>query len=181
VEEISQETIIAAAEGNIKAFEAIFAAHSSFVYNIALRMTSAPEDAKDITQEVFLLLHRKLGGFKFQSALKTWIYRVTVNQTITYLKSKKHKKHASYDDGMDSLCNNGSFRQDIEAQETVSLLLEKLTPEQRICVVLRNVKGLSYAEIADSVGVNADVVRSRLKRAREKLASLKKEVEAYGL
>ena len=75
--------------GDISAFEAIYRKYASFVYNVAYRITPLKEDAQEITQEVFITVHRQLAGFQFKSAFKTWLYRVTVNCALNMLKKKK--------------------------------------------------------------------------------------------
>ena len=186
MQDLSEEVIRRAAAGDISAFEAVFRTYSDYVFNIALRTTRNHEDAQEITQDVFIALYNKLSGFKFQSGLKTWLYRITVNMTINYLKKEsKHRNNTvEYDDALGGLYTRPGVRgqADQEHQEyIVHKLLDGLSPEQKECVVLRNIEGFTYEEIAQALSIDINAVRSRLKRAREKLISLRKEVTAYEL
>ncbi len=185
MEDISLDVIRKASAGDVGAFEAVFRKYADYIFNIALRATHNQEDAQEITQEVFVAVHHNLGRFRFESGFKTWIYRIAVNMTINYLKKEaKHRDVVEYDDavGVSWVRPEIYGRADQEHHEfLVNKLLRALTPEQRVCVILRNIEGLTYEEIARELGVNMNTVRSRLKRAREKLISLGKEVPGHEL
>ena len=187
MEEIAKDILIRASQGDIQAFENVYKASSSFVYNVALRVVNNREDALEVAQEVFMIIHRKLKGFRFESSFKTWVYRVTANSAINFAKKSSRMKTVPYEDsftcpaaggGEGALFNEAQTRMDQEHQsQLVENLLAKLNPDQRACVVLRDIQGLSYGEIAQALNININTVRSRLKRSREKLLSLKKLVE----
>ncbi len=186
MQDVSQDIILKAADGDLDAFEMIFRFYSNYVFNVALRTAQSREDAEEITQEVFMTVYRKLESFRYQSSLKTWIYRITVNMTLNYLKKEaKHKNKAvEYDENFEpqEVKNDVKALTEKEYKDClIERLLNYLTPEQKICIVLRNVEGLSYEEIAQSLKIDINAVRSRLKRAREKLLSLKKEEITHGL
>jgi RNA polymerase sigma-70 factor (ECF subfamily) len=181
MENISDEMIARAAQGDQAAFEAVYRSFSKFVYNVAWRIVHAHEDAEEVTQEVFLTIYRKLSSFKFQSTLKTWIYRVTINAALNYSKklSKTKNKTTEYNEQIHcaGILGEAQVRADKEHNEKlVEELLKTLTPDQRACIVLRNIEGLSYQEIAEALGLNINTVRSRLSRGREALLQLRKEV-----
>jgi RNA polymerase sigma-70 factor (ECF subfamily) len=126
-------------------------------------------------------IFKKLSTFRFDSSLKTWIYRITSNISINYLKKKikQEKNHVSYDDALEKKqitepADPRSFEPGQE--EVINSLLDMLNPDQRACIVLRNMEGLSYQEIAESLNININTVRSRLKRARTILLAKKTEV-----
>ncbi|HPN88003.1 MAG TPA: sigma-70 family RNA polymerase sigma factor [Candidatus Omnitrophota bacterium] len=183
--EIDRDIIIKASQGDISSFESIFKMYSSYVFNVALRMTRERQGAQEITQDVFLTLYHKLKDFQYQASLKTWIYRITVNHSINYMKKQgqwTNKVVYQQDEHVASVANDIYKNLEKEYHENViEKLLAVLTPEQRVCIVLRNMEGLSYEEIAQALNVDINVVRSRLKRAREKLLSVKQEVMAYEL
>ncbi|MFA5259994.1 MAG: sigma-70 family RNA polymerase sigma factor [Candidatus Omnitrophota bacterium] len=186
MQDISPDVIRKASAGDIDAFEAVFRTYADYVFNIALRTTRNHEDAQEITQDVFVTLHRKLSSFKFQSGLKTWIYRITVNMTINYLKreSKYRGNVVEYNDALGGPCvrPEADGQADREQREYfMNKLLDALTPEQRACVKLRNIEGFTYEEIAQELNIDINAVRSRLKRAREKMISLRKEVAVHEL
>ena len=79
---ITENTIIKASEGSMEDFERIYKEYSGFVYNVAFRVVNNMDEAQEVTQEVFLIVYRKLKSFQFKSSFKTWIYRITVNLAI---------------------------------------------------------------------------------------------------
>lgn len=180
---LSTQTLRAAAQGDMGAFEQVYRAYAPFVYNVALRMVEAREDAEEITQEVFLIVHRKLASFMFRSSLKTWVYRITANCAINFLnkRNREGKGRVDLDEALafTPAADNTRGRMEKEDREyRVRMLLELLNPDERACVVLRNIEGLSYAEVARSLDLNINTVRTRLKRAREKMLKTGKEVIA---
>ncbi len=178
---ISENIIIEASKGSLESFESIYKVYSGFVYNVAFRVVNNMDEAQEISQEVFLAVYRKLKSFKFKSSFKTWIYRITVNMAINYAKkkSKDRDRTVEYDDNSEFNRTINSASEEIEReqqQKVISTLLEALNPDQRACIVLRSLEGLSYQEIAESLNVNINTVRSRLKRARETLLAKRKEM-----
>lgn len=186
MQEITDDILTKASQGDLECFKKVYKAAGGFVYNVALRVTANKEDAEEVTQEVFLTVHHKLKEFRFQSSFKTWVYRITVNHAINYAKknSKERNRTVEYDENLNAVVvpaqNTSSLDQEAK-EKLVQKLLSNLNPEQRACVVLRNIEGLSYQEIADSLGINLNTVRSRLKRAREALLSFGKEVVHHEL
>ena len=178
---ISDETINRAAQGDQEAFESLYRSFSKFVYSVSWRIVHTHEDAQEVTQEVFLTVYRKLGSFRFQSAFKTWLYRITINQALNYSKkmSKHNQRRTEYDDQLHSFVVSGEMNEAINKEyneNIIAELLKVLTPDQKVCIVLRNIEGLSYQEMAETLNININTVRSRLKRARETLLAIRKEV-----
>ena len=179
MQEISNEILAKAAGGDITSFEAIYKAASGFVYNVARRIVYNTPDAEEVTQEVFLKIHKNLRNFRLESSLKTWIYRITVNCAINHSKrsTRQRKKEEAYYGELNpwqsaedpALAGQGY-------KEMIEMLLKILNPDQRICVVLRSIEGLSYKEIAEVLKIGINTVRTRLKRARGKLLTMRKEV-----
>ncbi len=181
MDNITENIIIEASEGNTEAFERIYNEYSGFVYNVAFRVVNNIDEAEEITQEVFITVYRKLKSFKFKSSLKTWVYRIAVNMAIDYAKKRKREQDhtVSYEDYNKPGETTDPLSEEIERAEqekTISTLLEALSPDQRACIVLRSIEGLSYQEISESLNININTVRTRLKRAREKLIDLRKEM-----
>jgi RNA polymerase sigma-70 factor (ECF subfamily) len=189
MEEIAKDILIRASQGDIQAFENVYKASSSFVYNVALRVVNNREDALEVAQEVFMIIYHKLKGFRFESSFKTWVYRITANSAINFAKKSSRIKTVPYEDsfachatggGEGAVLSEAQTRMDQEHQsQLVENLLAELNCDQRACVVLRDIQGLSYEEIARALNININTVRSRLKRSREKLLSLKKQGEIY--
>jgi RNA polymerase sigma-70 factor (ECF subfamily) len=177
--DIQKDILIRAAQGDAQAFEEVYKVSSSFVYNVAYRVVNNREDALEVSQEVFMLIYNKLKGFRFESSFKTWVYRITANHAINFAKKNSRAKTVPYEDtyGEGAVLSDVQANMDQEHQnQLVESLLAELNPDQRACVVLRDIQGLSYEEIAQALNININTVRSRLKRSREKLMSLKSKV-----
>lgn len=177
--DISNETVGRAANGDMQAFEEIYRATSAFVYNIALRMTNNSADADEVTQEAFIRIHKNLRYFGYRSAFRTWVYRVAVNTALNFCKkrSRIYKGKTEYDPVHHDIGVDGNQRSNLDNEDIrkdVNRLLGYLDTDQRTCIVLREIEGLEYKEIADTLGINLNTVRSRLKRAREKIIAVVK-------
>lgn len=172
--DISNDLVMKASHGDMAAFEEIYKAASGFVYNVALRITNNPADADEVTQDVFVKVHKNLRDFGFRSAFRTWIYRITANTALNHCKwhSRREKGNVEYDPAVHDIAapDEAAAEGDREdAEKKIAVLLEALDPDQRACIVLREMEGLDYKAIADTLKININTVRSRLKRAREKL------------
>ncbi len=172
--DIALEILERASEGDIGAFEQVYKAVSGFVYNVALRITRNSADAEDVTQDVFMKIYHNLKGFEFRSSFKTWVYRITVNTAInSYRKSTIEEKNRIGDNSIiESLPDSRSTAEDViqtDNETKLNSLLEMLSPDHRACLILRELEGLSYQEIATALKVPVNTVRSRLKRARQAL------------
>ncbi|MBF0505129.1 MAG: RNA polymerase sigma factor [Candidatus Omnitrophica bacterium] len=179
MQDISEDILTRASQGDIQAFEEVYKTTSSFVYNVALRIVNNQEDAKEVTQEVFIIIYNKLKNFRFESAFKTWVYRITANYAINFAKKNSRIKTAPFDEALGEGAVENEAEAHIEEEhqsQAVENLLKEINPDQRACVVLRNIEGLSYQEIAKALNININTVRSRLKRAREKLMAVKQQV-----
>lgn len=174
MEDIHQSTIHQAANGDINSFKVIYDVMKDYVYTVAYRITSSREDAEEVTQDVFVNIHKNLKSFKFQSSLKTWVYRIATNTAIN--RAKKNSRKSGREVALDENIPLQSFGETLTEQARkennealVNKFLDQLNPDQRACVMLRDSEGLSYGEIAETLNININTVRSRLKRAREKL------------
>jgi RNA polymerase sigma-70 factor, ECF subfamily len=151
------------------------------VYQLALHLLGDPQEAMDLSQEVFLQVFRTLGQFRGQSTLRTWIYRIVVNQASNRRRSWRRRFRAFQVTLEDSVATRGELPashrstapdQVLQQHETAGRVwaaLDTLPFDQRVAVVLRELDGLSYEEIADSLGIAVGTVKSRLARARENL------------
>ncbi|MEE8575457.1 MAG: sigma-70 family RNA polymerase sigma factor [Thermodesulfobacteriota bacterium] len=171
MKEITNEIIDRAGLGEELAFEKIYKASAGFVYNTALRIVADPEDAKEVTQEVFIKIYREIKGFEFRSSFKTWVYRITANTALNKCRARGQRgREVAIDTRM--AANSAQVRGSEESligkenKRELTELLQTLNPDQRACIVLRELEGLSYSEIADTLEVNINTVRTRLLRAR---------------
>lgn len=172
--EVSCDTLQRASQGDIEAFEQLYKAASGFVYNVAFRVTRNSADAEEVTQDVFMKIYHNLKGFQFRSAFKTWVYRVTMNTAINYYRRSRGEKHdrVDYESVSGSVPDASSTAETIiqhDNETRLAVLLDMLSPEHKSCVLLREIEGLSYQEIAATLQIPVNTVRSRLKRAREAL------------
>lgn len=178
--DISKELLDRAASDDPEAFSEIYKAASGFVYNVALRVIGNAEDAQEAVQETFIKILRYLRDFHFQSSFKTWVYRITVNTSLDIRRksSSERGKRVEITEDMDieqlqpASMRENPIERSLDARasgEIVNKMLGLLNDDQRVCVVLRDMQGLSYEEIAKTLKINKNTVRSRLKRARETL------------
>jgi RNA polymerase sigma-70 factor (ECF subfamily) len=166
--------------GDEAACAELVAAHQRMVYGLAFNLLGNRDDALDLSQDVFLRIFRTLSSFRGQSALRTWIYRIVVNQARNRQRWWRRRHRAEQVSLDDYLRNFGDLeaRQDIlpdrllASKETAAKIwqaMDRLPFEQRTALILREVDGLRYDEIAYSLDVAVGTVKSRLTRARQAL------------
>jgi RNA polymerase sigma-70 factor (ECF subfamily) len=165
--------------GDDAAFGEVYQRFGEMVYNVALRLSGHREEASDLTQEIFLRIYRHLGGFGGRSTLKTWIFRVAVNHCRDRLS--RHQVTTEPIDG-GTHDQRTDFADPSRSPEELALAaddgrrvadcLDRLPHCFREAVVLRDIEGLSYEEIADVLGIRVGTVRSRIARGREQLRVL---------
>ena len=165
-----------AARGDAEAFNVLLGAHERRMYAVALRMCGNAEDAQDCLQEAMLRVFRSIGGFKAQSSFSTWVYRITMNTCLDELRRRKSRPSASLDGLLDagwSPVDEGESPEGHalrnESRRNLEACIQELPEDMRAALVLRDVHGYAYDEIADALGVNVGTVKSRISRAREKL------------
>jgi RNA polymerase sigma-70 factor (ECF subfamily) len=187
MQEIERELITGAAQGDMRAFREIYARASGYVYTLAYRVVGTKHDAEEVTQDVFLKIHRSLGSFKFESSFKTWLYRIAVNTALNHAKKRSRVTTREVEEVFEdpATVTQPEAGKRLEAEDTsrrLKTLLDQLNPDQRACILSREIEGMDYQEIATSLGININTVRSRLKRARETLMVLgKTEVASHGM
>lgn len=179
--EISSEILTRASNGDIEAFEQVYKNFSKFVYNVSLKITRHSHDAEEVTQDTFMKIYHKLKTFRFRSSFRTWVYRIAVNTAINYRRSliKRESQWVDFETvaltlSDDKMVSDNIIKQDDSAR--LDLLLKGLKPAYRVCLILREIEGLSYQEIASVLEIPVNTVRSRLKRAREALMEVTKVV-----
>jgi len=170
---ISGEIADAFVSGDLKAFEKVYTETFKTIYQLIYRMTGNRQDAEDITHDVYVRAYEKRALYKKdRSALSTWIYRVAVNYTLNALRKKKRWNSAS-------IVENGAavevLIENLDGMELVAQLLDKLNPDYKACLVLREVEERPYQEIAAVLGISIGTVRSRISRGRDQLKKLFKE------
>ena len=174
-----QELVRAAAGGDTEAFERLVETYENKIYTLALRMSGSPDDAGDIAQEAFLAAWRGLPAFRGEAGFATWLYRLASNAAIDYLRrQRKQRGELSLDDeelGLDAV-DAGPGPQDAaegeEVRSAVAAGLGALSEGHRQVLVLRELQGLSYEEIAAVLAVDLGTVKSRISRARSALRKI---------
>jgi RNA polymerase sigma-70 factor (ECF subfamily) len=168
------------AAGDEMAFAELVAEHQRMVVQLAFNLLGDRDEALDLSQDVFICVFRTIGQFRGQSALRTWIYRIAVNQARNrhrFWRRRRRADQVSLDAHVEA---HGDFQCGAEvgpdrilAQKELATrlqdALDALPFDQRTAVVLREIDGLSYEEIAFSLGVAVGTVKSRLTRARQTL------------
>lgn len=161
-------------------FREIYKQFNRLVYNLALSYLQNTEDAEEITQDVFIQIHNALERFENKSALKTWIYRITINKSLDYLKAKRRKKRLAF---VSSLFNSNNqlihepieFRHPgilAEQKENAAILfqcIEELPENQKTAFLLSKVEGLSNGEISEIMKASISSIESYLFRAKQNL------------
>jgi RNA polymerase sigma-70 factor, ECF subfamily len=162
--------------------------HQRMVYQLSLNLLGDHNEALDLSQEVFLRVFRTIHGFRGQSTLRTWIYRIVVNQARNrqrWWRRRRRSHQVSLDEhirdhGELAAPGNGGSPDKALGQkqlaERLRLALERLPFDQKTALVLREIDGLSYEEIGFSLGIAVGTVKSRLARAREALRGQLRDV-----
>ena len=169
-------------EGSEWAYEELLTRFQQPVYTLALRLLNNQSEACDVVQEVFLKVFRNVGNFRGQSTLKTWIYRITVNEAHNARRWFFRHRHREVDldanpnetrDWKESIPDNSRSPFDVafdrEQHVMIEAALNRINPIFRESVVLRDITDMSYEEIAGVLGVSLGTVKSRILRGREAL------------
>ena len=169
------------AAGDQAACAELVSGHERMVYQLALHLLGDRDEALDLSQEVFFSVFRTIGRFRGQSALKTWIYRIAINQARNRQRWWRRRHKADQVSLDQHVAAHGDLRQPgehtspdrayarKELAEKLWTALDQLPFDQRTVIVLREIDGLSYGDIAFSLGVAVGTVKSRLTRARQTL------------
>jgi RNA polymerase sigma-70 factor, ECF subfamily len=167
--------------GDEQACAELVATHQRMVFTLALHLLGDRDEALDLSQEVFLRVFRTLASFRGQSALRTWIYRIVVNQARNrqrWWRRRHRSEQISLDEHIRLFGDTMESKSDVlpdrllaskEAAARVWQALDRLPFDQKTALILREVDGLRYEEIAFSLGVAVGTVKSRLTRARQAL------------
>ena len=180
--EVSEKKIIEKVlGGDANAYEELVLKYEKTVYNLALRMVGDRDDASDMTQEAFIKDYGSLSSFRGDSKFSVWIYRITTNVCLDFLRSKSRKQQVSLtvsDDDEDAQLDIPDPEADPEQQlikkismQSVEEGLKTLPDKQRQILVMRELGGMSYAEIGAALSLEEGTVKSRIFRARKRLCT----------
>ena len=164
-------------------FDEIYTKYHKMVYNLALQYVQNIEDAEEITQDVFVKLADKLSSFKERASLKTWIYRIAINQSLDFIKARNSKKRAFFS-SVFSL-NDPAFKfepanfnhpgvvlEQKEAYKKLFTAINQLSDTQKTVLILLKIEGKSQAETADIMGLKTKALESLFQRAKKNLEIL---------
>lgn len=163
-------------------FREIFETHKKLVFNLALSYVQNIEDAEEITQDVFFKVHQNLNKFEQKSEVKTWIYRITINTSLDFLKAKKTKKRFAFFTSLFHTESNepifevsnfnhpGVELENKEATENIFRLINQLPERQKTALILSKIEGKPQSEIAEVMNLSIKAVESLLQRAKNSLS-----------
>ena len=144
-------------------FEKIYKDNSKYVYNVALGMLRNRDEAEDIMQNVFIKLFEGYGSFRGDADIKTYLYRMTVNKTIDYMRSQN-----LHSNKLELIEQPGPQKTD-SSVSLLDALLDRLNPELKAPILLAEIGGFSYKEISEIMNINLGTVKSRINRGIAKL------------
>ncbi len=187
-EQDDRELVERCQRGDLAAYEILVGRYRQRVYSLAYSMLRNEQDATDLSQEAFIKAWRAICGFKKNASFYTWIYRITTNLGIDFVRKRDRRPTVPFEETVDPdadasveiapsnqpLPTDELRRKELRAQIDAALL--ELSPEHRVVVQLRELDGLEYAEIAKAVGCQIGTVMSRLHYARKHLQKLLRDV-----
>lgn len=171
-------------------FESIYEEHKKLVYNLALQYVQNHEDAQEISQDVFVLIYQSLHDFNYDSKISTWIYRITINKSLDYIRARKRKKRFGF---LTSLFfeDSNELRHDLPYFDHPGVALEhkeklrhlftginQLPDNQKTALILHKIEEKSQAEVAEIMGLSPKAIESLIQRAKANL--LKKLNQSEG-
>jgi len=175
------EMVLAVREGDTIAYRGLVEKYQERVYHMVYGMVRNREDARDITQDAFVKAYDNIQRFRLESSFYTWIYRIAMNRAIDHLRRRKRDGTTEFDDqiaqrdergGIDEVHHGDSPSRTLERKrlyDRIMSAMQELPEDQRQVVLLRELEGLSYKEIAEVMEVPEGTVMSRLYYARKKL------------
>ena len=187
-----KELVDRSRQGDLEAFNCLVIAYQDRVYNLCLRMLGSPQAAEDAAQETFLSAYRSVGRMRGPS-VRSWLLRIAANASIDELRRRRRQRQISLEapapgtdskrplevadsaEGPERLALHGELREALQVE------LLRLPPDQRLAVILCDLEGLSYEEIAAGMGRSIGTVKSRISRGRARLReALREQPELFG-
>lgn len=181
-----QELVAAAQAGDRRAFQTLYQRYERKVYAVAYGFLRNQEDALDVLQEAFIKVHRYLPNFEGQSSFYTWLYRIVANLCIDHLRRAGRKRDVEFDDKLKHsessessahlpISNLGDPAQAVKNKEILSAVesaLDQLSDKHRAVIVMRELQGMSYADMAKEMGCSKGTIMSRLFHARRNMQKI---------
>ncbi|HVL90689.1 MAG TPA: sigma-70 family RNA polymerase sigma factor [Actinomycetota bacterium] len=174
-ERTDHELIAAHLGGDRHAFDRIVERYEKRVWAVCLRMCGDPDDARDAAQDTFVTAFRSIGSFRGDAQLSTWLHRIAVNASLDVLRKRGRNKSQPVEDVPEIASDEaGPEEQAVRASRAAAVhaALTRLSEEHRTVIVLHDLQGLQYPEVAEALDVPVGTVKSRLHRARTEMARL---------
>lgn len=169
-ERTDAQLVAAAVADDLGAFEELVRRHRDRAYGIAYRVCRDPGEAEEVAQEAFVRVWRSLHTFRGDAQFTTWLYRIVTNLALTRVGRQVDRPTAELPDHADASLDPARRFGAGERLSAALAALERLSPDQRACYVLREVEGLTYEEVAEVLDTTVAAVKGRLFRARQDLA-----------
>ena len=162
--------------GDAGAFEELYRQHARRLFSLVVRMIGSVDDAEDLLQEVFLQAHRKLSGFRGDSALGTWLYRLTMNHCLDHLRGRQARMNRATgsldDDGADEPIARAPIIPAPVSRLDLERAIKMLPDGARAAFLLHDVEGFEHREIAQILGISEGTSKSQVHKARMKLRAI---------
>ena len=162
--------------GDPEAFDELYRAYGARLYSLLLRMAGSEQDAEDLLQETFLQAHRKLGGFRGDSSLGTWLYRLAVNQCLDFLRGRQARMGRAArlydDDGPIEIAVEVPVIPAAISRMDLERAIARLPEGCRAAFVLHDVEGFAHYEVAAMLGVSEGTSKSQVHKARLRLRAM---------
>lgn len=181
------ELVARVLQGDKNAFRPIVERYQNRIFAMVVGMVRDEAEARDLVQNAFIKAYQSLDTFRLDSSFYTWLYRIAMNLAIDSCRKRRRRKTGSFDEAVAARDEDGEMLelhhtdgpaealQRKELRQRIFAAMEELTEEQREVLLLREVEGLSYAEISESMGIPEGTVMSRLFYARKKMQGLLRE------
>lgn len=165
-------------------FQQLYTEYSNLSYNLALQYLQNKEDAEEVVQDVFLSIHQNLEKFEHQSSYSTWIYRITVNKSLDFIKAQKRKKRFAFiqsiykDDTIEIRHESSVFDhpgvllEQKESLKTIFNAINSLKTNQKTAIILHKIEHLPQQKIAEIMGISPKAVESLIQRAKQNLTKM---------
>lgn len=150
---------------NERGFKKIYNYYAPFVWRVSLRSLANEKDAEVVLQSVFIVVYKSIKNFRFESSFYTWLYRITLNETIKFINKKKNRKEVLLDEGIAVKSNEDK----ISEKEFVKKILDSLSVEERFLLVSREIDGIPFEELAVITNKSSGALRVEVSRLKQKI------------
>ena len=192
MEEMEKLLVTKSKKGNLDAFEELISSYEKKAYNIAYRMMGNEEDAKDMAQEAFIKIYKSIQNFREESSFSTWLYRIVTNVCLDELRKRKKDKLVPLELSIETekgtaiveLSAERETPEDIyeriEKRQLIQNAISSLGEDYKTVIILRDIQGFGYEEIATMLNCSLGTIKSRINRARNLLKEkLRYQLELY--